>query len=69
MATVSPKLDLAILERILGGLEAALRQLGATRIWLEREGDLLAVLAVVAELPVRRGSRVTAPVGAVSPSC
>ena len=53
VATVSPKLDLFVLEKILGGIEARLRQMGATRIWLDRDDDLL---AVVAELPARRAS-------------
>lgn len=51
VATVSSRLDLVVLERVLGGLESALAGLKATRIWVDLDGADLADLAVMAELP------------------
>lgn len=48
VATVPPGLDLTILDTVLGGLESALLDLGAARVWIatDRPG-----LMVMAELP------------------
>ena len=48
VATVSPELDLAVLDSVLSGIESALLGLGADRIWVDVDGPALTVMA---ELP------------------
>ena len=49
--TVIPTLPAATLDRVLTRVEAMLRDMGATRMWIDPD---LPALAVVAELPVER---------------
>jgi hypothetical protein len=48
VATVSPDLSLLVLDRVLSGLESALVQLGANRVWIDPDRPGLSVMA---ELP------------------
>ena len=66
LATVSPDLDLVVLDRVFGGVEAALADLGAGRVWVDVDG---LSFAVIAELPddIVDGTRRTH--GTASGSC
>lgn len=43
--TVSPRLSIALLDAVLSSVEATLMEAGATRVWIDRELDALAVMA------------------------
>lgn len=58
VATIPIDLDLAILDRVLGGVEAALRDFGAVRVWIAPDAPQLTVLA---ELPGQQSSGEQSP--------
>lgn len=47
VVTVPPELDLPVLDRVLGGVESVLLDMGAQRVWVDAGGPALAVMAEV----------------------
>ena len=50
LVTVSRHAPLAVLDRVLTAAQEALDDVGAARVWVDRQGDNLTVLAELAEL-------------------
>ena len=50
VATISPDLNLELLDAVLGALEAALLQAGADRVWIA-DGPALAVMVELPDEP------------------
>ncbi len=57
VASVPLQLDLAVLDKVLGGLESMLVDLGADRVWVDVDESALAVMAELPDGPAREPQR------------
>ena len=47
VVTVPPQLDITVLDKLLGGIETTLTELGAGNVWIDLDSPALAVMAAL----------------------